>query len=368
MIPLRIRVEGATRGDPFVVRLSGATADTTVRGPWDALLVHSEDEKCAYQTRHGELRLSGIRSSDLAGDVLLVDPTRKVGHRLLRSDSPHNAFLVTERCDQICTMCSQPPKEHHVDLFPLFQQAAILAPKGMTIGITGGEPMLFKDQVYELLRRTQAARPDLSFHVLTNAQHFDETDVDTLRELPSGKVLWGVPLYAREPGLHDEIVGKHGAFAKLMDSLGVLARGGASIELRTVVLQSNAPALESLAEYVSLQLPFISKWAIMQLENIGYGRMNWDKLFFDNSECFAPIGPAIDIARGRGLNVALYNFPLCTVPESYRAFAAPSISDWKQRYLRECDGCVSRKDCGGFFTWYPEARGFSRLGLEHIEA
>jgi hypothetical protein len=27
----------------------------------------------------------------------------------------------------------------------------------------------------------------------------------------------------------------------------------------------------------------------MQLENIGYGRQNWSKLFFDSSRDFAPI-------------------------------------------------------------------------------
>ena len=368
MIPLRVQVEGAVGEGPFVVRLSGTAAEQSVTGPWDAVLLHSNNIESVYSTRHGELRFFGFSPTPPKADVLLIDPVRKVAHRLVRATSPHNAFLVTERCDQLCTMCSQPPKKHHVDLFQLFQQAAILAPKGMTIGITGGEPMLFKKQIFELLRRTLAARPDLSFHVLTNAQHFEETDLAALKELPKGKVLWGIPLYAGDADLHDEIVGKSGAFAKLMDSFSVLARGGASIELRTVVLKTNAAELESLAAYVAAQLPFISKWAIMQLENIGFGRMNWNKLFFDNSECFAPIGVAIDTARGRGLNVALYNFPLCTVPEGYRAYAAASISDWKQRYLRECDGCESRKDCGGFFTWYPDGAGFAKLGPNKSEA
>ena len=71
-------------------------------------------------------------------------------------------------------------------------------------------------------------------------QHFHEEDAAALAELPAGKVLWGIPLYASDPGLHDEIVGKQGAFASLIDSLALLARGGAAIELRTVLMTANA--------------------------------------------------------------------------------------------------------------------------------
>jgi hypothetical protein len=55
----------------------------------------------------------------------------------------------------------------------------------------------------------------------------------------------------------------------------------------------------------------------MQLENIGYGRMHWDQLFYDSGNSFVPVGAAIDVAHAHGLKVALYNFPLCTIPSSY---------------------------------------------------
>jgi MoaA/NifB/PqqE/SkfB family radical SAM enzyme len=143
----------------------------------------------------------------------------------------------------------------------------------------------------------------------------------------------------------------------------LMARAGLAIELRTVAMRPNADALPELARFVAAHLPFVSVWAIMQLENIGFARKNWDGLFFDNSAAFGPVGAAIDIARAKGLNVSLYNFPLCTVPPAYRQVAAASISDWKRRYLGFCDNCELKSSCGGFFEWYPERRGFSRLGL-----
>lgn len=360
MIALRLRVEGANGAAPFVVRLADASS-SDVTGPWDAVFRGVEDNAVTYESPRGRLRLSGIAADDIAGDILFVDPARQIAHRLIRARSPHNTFLVTERCDQLCMMCSQPPKKHHADLFPIFTHAALLAPRGITIGVTGGEPTLYKGELFGFLRRALAARPDLRFHVLTNAQHFDEDDAASLAALPAGKVLWGVPLYAADPALHDEIVGKKGAFVRLADSLALLARCGAAIELRTVLMTVNAEALAPLARFIAANVPFASVWAIMQLENIGYGRKNWHRLFHDSGTSFAPVAAAIDAARGRGIAVALYNFPLCTVPAPYRDLAHASISDWKRRYLEPCEGCRLRAGCGGFFAWYPQDNGFARI-------
>jgi MoaA/NifB/PqqE/SkfB family radical SAM enzyme len=158
-------------------------------------------------------------------------------------------FLITERCDQLCVMCSQPPKAKHVDLFPFLERAALLAPEGATVTLTGGEPTLFKHDLFHLIETVLSSRPDLSFHVLTNAQHFDEGDASSLVRL-SPSVVWGIPLYAPGRGLHDAIVKKEGAYDRLMQSLALLARTGARIELRTVAMANN---VDGRAGRVSLQ-------------------------------------------------------------------------------------------------------------------
>ncbi|MER2535271.1 MAG: His-Xaa-Ser system radical SAM maturase HxsC [Rhizobiaceae bacterium] len=321
-------------------------------------------EQLRYVGPNGTLVLRGIDAASIDGDILFVDPRRGIAHRLIRASSIHNTLLITERCDQLCAMCSQPPKAHHVDMFPYFEAAALLAPRDSVIGISGGEPTLFKDQLWPFLRRVLRARPDLSSHILTNAQHIAPSDLQQLSALPRESILWGIPLYAADPRCHDEIVGKEGAFERLIESLGLLCRVGAQIELRTVVMRVNASALPVLARFVTSQLPFIDRWALMQLENIGYGRKNWGTLFYDSAGSFTPVAVALDIVRSRGVDAYLYNFPLCTVPEPYRHLAPRSISDWKQKYLAECDECVLHDECGGFFAWHPEPHGFSRLGLQ----
>lgn len=223
--------------------------------------------------------------------------------------------------------------------------------------------MLYKHDLFTFLETVLSLRPDITFHVLTNAQHFTEGDAEILRRLPAGNVLWGVPLYAASPEEHDNIVGKPGAHEVLQNSLALLCRSGAAIELRTVVMQTNVAELPRLARQVATQLTFIVFWAIMQLENAGYARRDWDELFFDNSLDFERIGAAVDIARARGVDTRLYNFPLCTVPEAYQSLAAMTISDWKVRYISSCTDCEKISQCGGFFEWYPEVKGFRRIGI-----
>ncbi len=356
MIPLRLKADCPEAQAPFVVRLRSSDP-----GDDDALLVSAGDQ-LAYASRHGLLQLFDVAAEEVEGDVLLVVPHRNTAHRLIRAGSQHNTLLVTEQCDQLCVMCSQPPKPYHVDAFAHLKQAALLAPEGMTIGLSGGEPTLYKAELLTFLEEVLAIRPDLSFHVLTNGQHFRSEDEHRLRDLPRGRVLWGVPLYSDDPAQHDVIVGKTGAHATLLRSLAILCRAGCEVELRTVVLRSNAAGLPMLARFITTQVPFIALWALMQLENIGFGRKNWDAVFFDHSMDFAPVAAALDLAAIRGIEAVLYNTPLCTLPQAYRSRAPATISDWKRRFLPGCDGCHVQDQCSGFFAWYPEQRGFMRLG------
>lgn len=362
MIPLRLPVTTLALLDPLIVRLrSGGEPDAYSVEGHDAVLQSWQGGLAEYDA--GGISLS-VRIDDpdmVDGDILLIPPQSRTAHRLIRARSDHNTLLVTERCDQLCIMCSQPPKTQHFDLFDSFSEACRIAPYGQYIGISGGEPLLLKTRLFDFLASMSMLRPDLRFHVLTNGQHFTEADMELVEALGAERVLWGIPLYSPDAADHDRIVGKNGAYDILVENLARLTRAGASIELRTVVMRSNINALPDLAQFITTRLPALQVWAIMQMERIGFGRLNWEREFCDTSLDFTPVGMALDIASARALPVSLYNFPLCTVPAIWRDHAAASISDWKQKYIAKCQACSRQHLCSGFFEWSPEDGGFERI-------
>jgi len=211
MIPRILSVTADTE-EPFVVRLCNAANDDSEK---DAILIGKGENSALYSCHLGLFEIAGLESEELDGDVVLVKPSVGRAERLIRAKSDHNSLLVTERCDQLCVMCSQPPKKTHADRFSALTEASLLAPRDCVIGITGGEPTLYKDQLLRMLERVISVRPDLSFQVLSNGQHFDQADVLRLRNPIYRRVQWGIPLYASTANLHDEIVGKVGAFNRL---------------------------------------------------------------------------------------------------------------------------------------------------------
>lgn len=348
MIALNIpaKAEGNQR---FVTRLADGGAVTDQ----DSLLVAHAGNRKIYSGRWGLFELT-LLDEDIDGDVVAIDPQLGIAERLVRSGSNHNTFLVTERCDQLCVMCSQPPKKTHVDRWEEFRQAALLSPVGKTLGLSGGEPTLYKYELFDLLDEVLCERPDLSFHVLSNGQHFDEQDIPRLASSSYSRVTWGIPMYSACPETHDEIVVKQGAHRRLRDSLAVMLEAGSHIELRTVVLSSNIAGLPRLAEYIASHMGFIDQWSIMHLEAIGFAKRRFFDLVIDVEKDFPFISSAIDIAQLFGVNATLFNFPLCAVPPSYRYYALPSISDWKRKYAPDCAACTARDECSGFFAWHPE--------------
>ncbi|WP_245942024.1 His-Xaa-Ser system radical SAM maturase HxsC [Sphingomonas gilva] len=292
-------------------------------------------------------------AASLDGDVVLVDPGADRAERMLRAGSRHNSLLVTERCDQLCTMCSQPPKKTHTDRFALLTEACLLAERDAVIGITGGEPTLFKHALLGMIETVLSERPDLRFHVLSNGQHFERGDIERLRAPHYRRVVWGIPLYADDADLHDRIVGKAGAFERLHDSFDHLLLAGARVELRTVLLANALDRLPYLARHVVVLLSHVEQWSLMGLENIGFARSRWAKLYVDLRTQFGPLGEALDIATLHGLPARLFNLPLCHVPSAFRHHAVASISDWKQRFAAGCASCRARSDCSGFFEWHP---------------
>ena len=287
-----------------------------------------------------------------AGDVVRLVPGDPRVSVLYRRGANSNTLLATERCNSFCLMCSQPPRERDDSwlVAEMLETIALIDRDELQLGISGGEPTLLGDELLTVLHRASEDLPTTQLHVLSNGRRFaDDMFARTVCAVRHPRLTWGIPLYSDCPEVHDYIVQAQDAWEEVMSGLYNLARHGANIELRIVVQRPNVERLGELASFIFRNLTFAKHVAFMGLEPIGFARTNYDEVWVDPVDCADALLDAVFFLSNRGMNVSVYNFPRCVLPRELWPFARKSISDWKNTYLAQCEGCVEQSRCCGLF-------------------
>ena len=189
MIKLSIKFEPiSTIQKPTAAKVLIARSNSSNQAS-DVIEKHIVDGSSVYFHKGRKLELKE-RANLEAGEVVLLFPDTNVLQRFYRPSANQNSILLTEQCDQLCMMCSQPPKNRDYLYWDLYLSALKLVPKGVVIGITGGEPTLFREKLFNFMIAAISHDPSIQFHVLTNGQHFEADDKNQLTIL-SDNVLWG---------------------------------------------------------------------------------------------------------------------------------------------------------------------------------
>lgn len=287
------------------------------------------------------------------GDVVGVYPQVGRVRVLYRRSSGHNFFLVTERCNNYCLMCSQPPKkaddgwliDEIADALPLVDPAT------PALTFTGGEPLTEWPRFIGLLELTRDLLPDTAIHVLTNGRAFASPDVaNAWAAVRHPQLSAGIPIYAAVDHIHDYVVQAKGAFDQTVLGLLQLKDRRQRVEIRVVLHAITAPRLRETCAWIARNLPFIDHVALMGMEHTGFAIANDDTLWIDPLDYQEQLKAGVDVLSTAGVNVSVYNLPLCVLDPNVRPFAVQSISDWKNAYIDECDNCSTRHDCAGFFS------------------
>ena len=105
-----------------------------------------------------------------------------------------------------------------------------------------------------------------------------------------------------------------------------------------------------LAEFLSRNLLFVDHVALMGLEITGFTRANLDSLWIDPTEYQKELYQAVQTLDASGIRTSIYNLPLCLLDRRLWNWAVQSISDWKNEYMPECEGCSVKNRCAGFFA------------------
>jgi His-Xaa-Ser system radical SAM maturase HxsC len=376
-MPLRLygrhlQALGAVSNEPFLVRLTQRAEIPLDQRAEEALLVDRVPASwplgfraiLVRNGRAGELGDLTVLPPDTyeisaeldylgEGDLVRIAPAHGAIFALYRRHSPSNSLLVTERCDNYCVMCSQPPKPGDDSWLVDELLAAIprMSPDTKEIGITGGEPTLLGERFLALLTALKTHLPSTSVHVLSNGRAFASGSMArALAKLRHPDLMIGIPLYAAVAEDHDYVVQARGAYDQTVRGILALKRFGIPVELRFVIHRETYEGLPELARFVAKNLLFVDHVALMGLELMGFARSNLEALWIDPVDYQRELREAVHILDRAGMTVSLYNHQLCTLDEELHRFARSSISDWKRQYFEECQACARREDCGGFFA------------------
>jgi His-Xaa-Ser system radical SAM maturase HxsC len=289
----------------------------------------------------------------LDGDIIRLNANYAQIRVLYRIESRTNSLLITERCNNYCLMCSQPPKpkDDSYIIDELLSMIPLMDKSTEEIGITGGEPTLTGDGFFDVIKCIKNSLPTTSLHILSNGRKFKDPDLARrLAAIKHHDLMVGIPLYSDISDIHDYVVQADCAYDDTLRGILQLKTYGVKVEIRVVIHKGTYQRLPQLAEFIARNLLFVDHVALMGLEMMGFTKANMDSLWIDPVEYQQELFEAVSTLSNYKINTSIYNHQLCLLDPRLEEWNRKSISDWKNKYMDECEGCNRKNECGGFFS------------------
>ena len=269
--------------------------------------------------------------------------------------SDDNCLLITNGCNSNCIMCPSPEssrKNHRTtNIEHLITLAEHIPSDAKHLTITGGEPFLIGDSIFSYIGLLKSRFAYTEFLFLTNGRIFSINKyADMLKKSIPTYSLVAIPIHGSCASIHDSITRVHSSFEQTKSGIKNLLKRGISVELRLVVSKLNVDDFDNISKLIIKEFKGIQYVSIIAMEMTGSARINKDIVWIPYKEAFSRIESSIRRLIRNGIDVMLYNFPLCTVNSSFWVLCKKSISKNKIRFTEECNSCKYRKDCGGVFA------------------
>lgn len=288
------------------------------------------------------------------GDVVVISGIGKVTKYFDGKIGSHT-LVVTNQCNSNCIMCPYTSNfrrnAEKPDLNFLKECVDYLPDSTCHIVITGGETTLIGVSFFELMNLIKSRFPSVSCLLLTNGRSFAvETMTDlAVRNFPT-MTQFAIPIHASTAEVHDRISQSPNSFDQTLAGIENLLKQGLKVEIRIVVFKQNINEMQEIADLITNQFPQVSVVNFMAAEMCGNAAVNSSDIWIDYNLAFKQCEKAIDILIECGIDVGIYNFPLCSVPSKYHGIYKKSISEYKIRYPEKCENCVKKGLCGGIFS------------------
>lgn len=295
--------------------------------------------------------LIGLYDED---DVLEIGPSGIIDE-LFCCESDSNAIVVTLKCNSNCVMCplsEAARKNSRIMKWQEMRELLRYIPQNARhLTITGGEPTLAGKDFLMMMKALQYGFNQTQIQLLTNGRIFSDFNytkafIDCIPEI----VEVGIPLYGYNESTHDSITREDGSFRQTVVGIHNLLHFNVDVEIRIVLTKQNIHYMEKIADYILRRFPGVGVVTFMGMELMGNAAKNKEEVWVDYKEAFAESKRALHMLAMNGIDVKLYNFPLCTVEKEYWGICMKSISDYKVKYGPECEKCSVQDLCGGVFA------------------
>lgn len=270
-----------------------------------------------------------------------------------RSDD--NYFFITGKCNSNCIMCPSPEQSRrtsettaYANLMELARHIPSDAPH---LTITGGEPFLMGKQIFPFLQYLKEKFCGTEFLFLTNGRIFAIEKYAQLfcKTAPKNSIV-AIPIHGSCQEIHDSITRADGSFKQTVLGIKRLLQNGVYIEVRLVVSKMNIADFDNIANLIVEEFKGIEYVSVIAMEMTGTARTNLDAVWIPYKESFARIANGVRMLVTKGVDVKLYNFPLCTVERPFWTLCEKSISDNKVRFVDGCELCRYKNACSGVFA------------------
>lgn len=276
-------------------------------------------------------------------------------NRRYNDKSGENYFFITGACNSNCIMCPSPeatrknvPETNVEDLMLLAKHIPSDTPH---LTITGGEPFLIGEKIFPFLRYLKDKFLATEFLFLTNGRVFSlDRYVELFVEsVPCGSIV-AIPVHGSSERVHDAITRVEGSFKQTKRGIKQLLKNNIRVEIRVVVSKLNQDDFDNIADLIINQFMGIEYVSVIAMEMTGNARKNKDIVWTPYKKTFSAIASGIRKLVSCGVDVKLYNFPICTVEKPFWTLCEKSISTSKVRFAETCDNCKYRAACGGVFA------------------
>ena len=273
---------------------------------------------------------------------------------IYQSTSKDNAIVVTMGCNSNCVMCPCSEKSRKYGFISSIERLSEIlkyTPKTAEhITITGGEPCLLKEDMFKFMAILQREFFNTDFLLLTNGRAFsiNEFTYQFIKNKPN-KMKVAIPIYGYNAESHDSITQTKGSFEQMVKGIHNLLSYKMDIEVRIVISKLNINLMQEIADFIVRNFKGIVVVHFMAIEMLGNAAKNSDLVWIPYEDIFDYIRKPIVTIIKAGIDVELYNFPLCTVQQDFWGLCKKSISEYKVKYTEECNKCKVKSLCGGMF-------------------